>query len=181
MKITIFGGASPKPGSAAYKQAYDLGRRLAECGHTVITGGYVGTMEAVSRGANEAGGHVIGVTCTEIEHYRPAKANQWVKEEISFSSLKDRIDTLIDLCDGAFALPGGVGTLAEISLMWNQMLIGAQPEKPLILIGAGWQQTMHAFFSGLDGYIPEKDKGRLSFSGDVVEGLEILSSWNSKK
>ena len=179
MKITVFGGASPRPGSTAYDQAYQLGKLLAEHGHTVITGGYVGTMEAVSRGANEAGGHVIGVTCTEIEHYRPARANPWVKEEISFTTLKDRISKLIELCDGAFALPGGVGTLAEISMMWNLMLIGAQPQKPLILIGPGWHQTMQAFFSGLDGYIPEIDKGRLIFAVDVKEGLEILSSWKS--
>jgi len=178
MKITIFGGASPKPGSAAYQQAYDFGRSLAQNGHTVINGGYVGTMEAVSRGANEAGGHVIGVTCTEIEHFRPVKANQWVKEEISFTSLKDRIEELIRLCDAAFALPGGIGTLAEISLMWNQLLIGAQPEKPLILIGTGWKQTMEAFFSGLDGYVPARDRNRISFAADINEGLDMLANWN---
>jgi predicted Rossmann-fold nucleotide-binding protein len=48
----------PHPGSADYEAARDLGRRLAEVGFAVQTGGYAGIMEAASRGANEAGGHV---------------------------------------------------------------------------------------------------------------------------
>ncbi len=81
MNITIFGGSQPKPGSPAYAEAYELGKLLALAGHTVLTGGYMGTMEAVSRGANEAGGHVIGVTCADIEAWRGTRANAWVKEE----------------------------------------------------------------------------------------------------
>jgi hypothetical protein len=106
MKITVFGGSSPKPGSAAYQQAYNLGALLARAGHTVATGGYIGTMEAVSRGANEAGGHVVGITCGELEHLRPTGANKWVMEEIHYDTLHQRLGALIDFCDGAFALPG---------------------------------------------------------------------------
>ena len=53
MQVTIFGGTKPRPGETEYDDAVQLGRLLAESGHTVITGGYMGTMEAVSRGANE--------------------------------------------------------------------------------------------------------------------------------
>lgn len=67
MNIAVFGGSQPKEGDPAYAEAYELGSLLAQAGHTVLTGGYIGTMEAVSRGAAEAGGHVIGVTCEEIE------------------------------------------------------------------------------------------------------------------
>jgi uncharacterized protein (TIGR00725 family) len=63
MKISVFGGSQPEEGSLAYQEAYQLGKLLAEAGHIVLTGGYIGTMEAVSRGASEADGHVIGVTC----------------------------------------------------------------------------------------------------------------------
>ena len=181
MKITVFGGASPKPGSDAYASASRLGSLLARQGFTVITGGYVGTMEAVSRGASEAGGHVVGITCAEVENFRPGRANRWVAEEIRYETLKDRLAGLIGMCDGAFALPGGVGTLAEISLMWNLLLLGAMPEKPLILIGPGWKSTMDAFFSGLDGYIPEHDKKRLIYRGSVDEGVELLQKWFSQQ
>ncbi|HLE92709.1 MAG TPA: LOG family protein, partial [Anaerolineales bacterium] len=123
MKITVFGGSQPKEGDAAYAEAQDLGRLLAERGHTVLTGGYIGTMEAVSRGACEAGGHVIGVTCEDIEAWRPIKANAWVKEEIRKKTLIERLHALIHDSDAALALPGGAGTLAEISLMWNLMIV----------------------------------------------------------
>src|SRR5512141_3056804 len=81
MDITVFGGSQPKEGSSAYNEAMELGRLLAQRGHSVLTGGYIGTMEAVSRGASEAGGHVIGVTCEDIENWRKVAANRWVMEE----------------------------------------------------------------------------------------------------
>src|SRR5512146_1764822 len=119
MRVSVFGGSLAKEGDAAYAEAMQLGRLLAERGHTVLTGGYIGTMEAVSRGANEAGGHVIGVTCEEIESWRPTQANAWVIEEIRKKTLLERLHALIHESDAAFALPGGPGTLAEISVMWN--------------------------------------------------------------
>lgn len=181
MKITVFGGSSPKPGSPEYQTAYHLGSLLAKNGHTAITGGYIGTMEAVSRGANEAGGHVIGITCSDLEHMRPTGANQWVKEEIHYQKLHDRLGALIDICDGAFALPGGIGTLAEISVMWNQLLIGAQKPKPLILIGQGWESLISEFYIDQPGYIPERDKKWLLYAATIEEGMKILSNWNGNK
>ena len=82
MRISVFGGSQPREGSTAYAEAQQLGRLLAERGHVVLTGGYIGVMEAVSRGAREAGGHVIGVTSEDIEAWRPIKANAWVMEEL---------------------------------------------------------------------------------------------------
>ncbi len=72
MKVSVFGSSQPKEGSMAYAEAQELGKLLAQRGHIVLTGGYMGTMEAVSRGAAEAGGHVIGVTCEDIERLAPA-------------------------------------------------------------------------------------------------------------
>src|SRR5512133_2672337 len=113
MNITVFGGSQPRPGSNAYAEAYQLGKLLAEAGHAVLTGGYIGTMEAVSRGANEDGGDVVGITWAEIERWRGVGANSWVKEERKFETLRQRLDGLIDGCDAAIALPGGPGTLTE--------------------------------------------------------------------
>src|SRR5215510_11672080 len=112
MNISVFGGSQTKEGETAYTAAMELGRLLAQRGHTVLTGGYIGTMEAVSRGAHEAGGHVIGVTCSEIERWRPIGANPWVKEERKKETLMERLHALIHESDAAMALPGGVGTLA---------------------------------------------------------------------
>ena len=70
----------PQPGQPAYLEALHLGELLAKAGHEVVTGGYMGVMEAVSRGAAEAGGNVIGVTCKDIENWRPIDPNRWVTE-----------------------------------------------------------------------------------------------------
>ena len=80
MKVTVFGGARTIPGDSLYAEAYELGSLLAKAGHSVLTGGYIGTMEAVSRGAAEAGGHVIGITCDEIARWRPVSPHPWVLE-----------------------------------------------------------------------------------------------------
>src|SRR5262245_58484052 len=101
MKISVFGGSQPKEGDLAYAEARELGSLLAQRGHIVLTGGYIGVMEAVSRGAHEAGGHVIGVTCEDIEVWRPIKPNQWVKEEMRKKTLVGRLHTLIHECDAA--------------------------------------------------------------------------------
>jgi uncharacterized protein (TIGR00730 family) len=173
-KVTIFGGSQPQPGDENYRQAYRLGYALGAAGHTVITGGYVGTMEAASRGGAEAGGHVIGVTCDEIEAWRKVKANAWVKEEVRKPTLNARLLTLIDLCDAAIALPGGPGTLTEIATMWNHLVIDAIRARPLVLVGAGWQAVIETMYGELGVYIPDRQRQYLQFAVDVDEAAQIV-------
>jgi len=178
MNVTVFGGSQPQPGSPAYTEAYELGKHLALAGHTVLTGGYIGTMEAVSRGANEAGGHVIGVTCAEIEAWRPVNPNAWVQEERRFATLQERLNELVQTCDAAIALPGGPGTLTEIALTWNLMIVHSLLVKPLILVGAGWQSVMKSFFNSFEVYIPQNQRVLIQFAMDIQEGVKLLSNQN---
>jgi uncharacterized protein (TIGR00730 family) len=173
-KITVFGGSTPKADEPAYQFAYQLGRALALAGYTVITGGYIGTMEAVSRGANEAGGHVIGITCAEIEKWRPVGANPWVIEEIKFPTLRQRLYALIEMGDACLALPGGIGTLAEVAVMWSQMQVGATTSRPLILIGEGWKTTISTFIDELGAYIPAPYRNLLHYANDLDTILATL-------
>lgn len=172
MKVTVFGGAQPN--ESDYAAAVRLGEALGRAGHTVLTGGYIGTMEAVSRGAAQAGAHVIGITCEEIERWRKVGANAWVLEEIRFPTLRERLFALIDQSDAAIALPGGPGTLTEIALLWNQMIIESLPPRPLILVGEGWRRTFQTFFDSLPGYTNPRDMQRLSFAADVDEAVRLL-------
>lgn len=176
MRISVFGGSQPKEGDAAYAEAMELGRLLAERRHIVLTGGYIGTMEAVSRGAKEAGGHVIGVTCEDIETWRKVRANSWVMEEVRKKTLIERLHTLIHESDAALALPGGPGTLTEISLMWNLMVVESLHRRPLVLIGDGWQSVFDQFFKGLDAYVPAHQREILHFAKDVHTAVEFLES-----
>jgi uncharacterized protein (TIGR00730 family) len=176
MNISVFGGSQPKEGDTAYNEAMELGRLLAQRGHTVLTGGYIGTMEAVSRGACEAGGHVIGVTCEDIENWRKVAPNRWVKEEWRRKTLLERLQGLIDGCDAALALPGGPGTLTEIALMWNLMIVESIHRRPLILIGSGWQSVLDQVFAQLDIYTPAHQRELLTFAKDIHTAVEFLES-----
>lgn len=152
-----------------------LGRLLARAGHTVVTGGYIGTMEAVSRGACEEAGHTIGVTCDEIEAWRPVRPNAWVREEWRSSRLLMRIERLVTGCDAAIVLPGGAGTLAELALMWNLMLVQVIPVRPLILVGHGWRMVFDALLGPLGPYVPGPARELIAFAGDVEEAVQRLT------
>jgi uncharacterized protein (TIGR00725 family) len=175
MKISVFGGSHPVEGSPAYAAAMELGRELAELGHTVLTGGYSGTMEAVSRGAAEAGGHVIGVTCGEVERSHNRVTNPWVQEEWKKATLLQRLEALISGCDAAVALPGGPGTLTEIALTWNMMIVGGVGRRPLILIGQEWRTLFHEFFERLGDYVLPKQRELLLFSADPAAAVGLLA------
>lgn len=175
MNIVVFGSSRPLPGEPDYVNAYNLGKLIAQDGGTTITGGYMGTMEAVSTGANEAGGHVIGVTCRQIETWREAKANRWVKEEISCNTLTERLEELISRCEAAIALPGGPGTLAEISLFWNLLVVQAMPPKPLILVGANWKKVFTVFKQELGIYNNPHNWEVLLFASNVNEAYALIN------
>ena len=173
-RITVFGGSQPKYGDESYNQAEELGRLLGAAGYTILTGGYIGTMEAVSKGAREAGGYVIGVTCDEIETWRPVRPNRWISEEYRHATLRGRLSALIDECDAAVVLPGGIGTLAELAMMWSQVQVGAINAKPIILVGKAWMDSMLEYFKNFDGYIAQKDREVLVFVDSNEEALAAV-------
>ena len=143
--IAVFGSSAPQPGSPAYEEARQVGRLLAEAGFAVSTGGYSGTMSAVSQGAAEAGGHVIGVTSDQIEQFRPLGPNEWVLEEIRYPTLQERLLYLVENNEGMIVLPGGIGTLSEMALAWSLMQVGEIGERPMSLLGPNWRETITAF------------------------------------
>ncbi|MGB9673204.1 MAG: LOG family protein [Anaerolineales bacterium] len=180
LRVTVFGGSSPKPGSPAYFAAYTLGKWLGNKGYIVLNGGYIGTMEAVSKGARESDGKVIGITCDQIETWRPIAPNPYLSEEIRFPTLQQRLYALIDLCDLAVALAGGIGTLAEISTMWTQMDIQAIPLKPLILVGQEWQRVMANFAESMQDYVNPRQLREITFANDINDAVEKIELFSQK-
>jgi uncharacterized protein (TIGR00730 family) len=180
-RITVFGGSQPKPSDPVYQDALHLGKLIAQVGYTLLNGGYIGTMEALSRGAAEAGGHVVGVTCDQIESWRPVKANPWVTEEWHYTTFQERIFALIEKCDACLALPGGVGTLAELVLSWNLLLTHILPPRPLILIGAGWQAVIDKLLAEQGEFIPAAQRPWVLFSPNVDSAFLLLQETLSNK
>lgn len=137
--VTVFGSSLPAEGSKEYEEAQSLGRLLAEAGYAVCNGGYAGLMEASARGAREAGGHTLGITCA----IWPRPANAYIAEEIRTQNFMERLTTLIVRGDAFITLPGGTGTLAELALVWEMMNKGSLAKtvggrKPLLVMAPYW-------------------------------------------
>lgn len=179
MIISVFGGSAPKAGEPAYEEARALGFHLGSLGHTLLTGGYIGVMEAVSKGGSEARAHVIGATCGQLESSNLCrKANPYLIEEWHFDTLQERLFALVERCDAAIAMPGGVGTMAEISIMWNEMIIHAIPQRPLILYGENWKTTYSEFIDRFNSYIPAKDRDLVKYAADIPGVVSLLNEFS---
>lgn len=144
--VTIFGSARPLPGDPGYELAYHLGEQLSAKGFAVCNGGYEGTMEAAARGAWNGAPHAsqdnprtIGVTCTLFAG-RPA--NRWIDQEITTTSLFDRITTLLFLGRAYVVLPGGTGTLLELAAAWEFIHKGFIEPRPVVLLGDFWDGVL---------------------------------------
>ncbi|MCS7068420.1 MAG: LOG family protein [Meiothermus sp.] len=143
--VTVFGSSRVQPGTPAFAEAHAWGRAIGQAGFGVATGGYNGAMEAVSQGVKEAGGLVVGITAPVLFPHRDGP-NVHVDLELPSSSLLTRIERLIDVGVACLALPGGVGTLAEILAAWNLNHIAqmhGKPQKPLG-VHVGWLEVVRA-------------------------------------
>jgi hypothetical protein len=165
--VTVFGSSLPGEGSEAYVEAQRLGRLLAEAGYALCNGGYGGLMEATARGAREAGGHTIGITC--VLWSRPA--NPWIVEEVRAETFPERLMTLLLRGDAYTVLPGGTGTLAELALAWEMMNKGTLSKtvggrKPLLVMAPYRQPVIDCLKQ--EGRLNDGDPGWVAAAMDIV-------------
>ncbi len=171
--VAVFGSSQSQPGDAEYVAGMECGRLLAEAGFAVATGGYGGMMEAVSRGAREAGGATVGVTAPSVFPGRSG-ANQWVEHEIAADDLTRRIAILTDLASGYIALPGSIGTLAELVVAWNLSFVAplsSQGFGPIATVGDTWQELVPLLTSRLDS-----DSSMIATCDTVTEAVAHVVS-----
>ena len=143
MHIAVFCGSSMPRNKEIVEAAAVLGRRIAQEGHTLVYGGSnLGLMGVVSGAALENGGRVVGVIpnlfSEDIIH------SQRVTELVRVRSMAERKERILEMCDAFIALPGGIGTIDEVSevMVMNQLQIvdgkrlldGSYQQKPLILL-----------------------------------------------
>ena len=142
--VTVFGSARIRPGDGEYEEAEALGRALARAGHAVITGGGPGAMEAVNKGAFEAGGQSIGV-CIELP--REEKPNAYLTQTLSFRYFFVRKVMFVKYAKAVVILPGGFGTLDELFESITLVQTRKIPPIPVILAGD------HDYWDGLLGWL----------------------------
>lgn len=150
--VAVFGSSRTVPGTREWREAETLGAGLASAGLAVSTGGYGGSMEAVSAGARRAGGHVIGVTADRLFPMRTG-ANRHVLEQRDHPSLTARIGDMVDSADAWVVLPGSIGTATELLVAWNTNHIDAYrdvPPRPLVAVGEPWITLVPAVVAALE-------------------------------
>ncbi len=137
--VAVFGASTPSPGDEQYEFARRTGELLARRGYCVVNGGYGGTMEASARGARQAGGTTIGVTCG-LWSSRP---NDYLDETRPTGDLQERLTTLVELATaGCVALRGGTGTLLELAMVWELKAKGFLAEKPIVCVEDFWRPVV---------------------------------------
>ena len=143
--VAVFGSGDPQEGEPLYELAREVGAQLAAAGYGVVTGGYGGVMEGASRGAAEAGGPAVGVTCASFDGRAP---NRFLTEEREAPDLVSRTGTLIEVACGYIVLHGKSGTLAELTLVWALHRAGSLGRRPVVLLGDAWRPFLHHLVRG---------------------------------
>jgi uncharacterized protein (TIGR00725 family) len=161
----VLGSARIERPDPRWNQAYELGAALGENGWVVMTGGYGGLMAAAGAGARSTGGRTVGLPMSRWEHLVPHEHN----DELRWSSgYAQRLHHLLG-ADIAFALPGGIGTLSEASIVWAAAQ--TEPDAPdLILIGDAWGRIIDTIAAHL--VVDHADMEVPRFAEDVAAALE---------
>jgi uncharacterized protein (TIGR00725 family) len=165
--VTIFGGS--KCGEEAeYAQARRVGELLAEAGFTICTGGYLGVMEAASRGAHEKGGRVLGIIMNQFK----AEPNRFLTDKVATPHFYERLQQLITRSVGFVAIRGGMGTVTELSLVWNKIQTRVIGPRPLVLLGDCWPPVVDAWQQCLA--VSREDVAALDFASTAEEAVAII-------
>jgi uncharacterized protein (TIGR00730 family) len=131
--VSVFGSARLRPDSPYYTLSNELGARLAKAGLTVIAGGGPGIMEAVNKGAFQAGGKSVGLN---IKLPRETSDNSYQTESLYFEYFYSRKATFFMHSVAYVAFPGGFGTLDELFEVITLVQTRKLPPAPIVLMGA---------------------------------------------
>src|SRR5882724_471344 len=166
--VTIFGGSKCREQDPEYADARRVGQLLAEAGYTICTGGYLGVMEAASRGAREAGGRVLGIVMNQFR----AEPNRYLTDKVATPHFYERLQRLITRSVGFIAIRGGMGTVTELSLVWNKIQTRVIEPRPLVLLGECWPPIVREWQRHLA--VNDQDVAALDFAKTPEEAVAII-------
>jgi len=178
--IACFGSARTKPDDPTYAKGEEVGRKLTAAGFAVITGGGPGSMEAVNKGASEAGGTSVGLG---IELPFESGLNRWVDIGINFRYFFARKTMFVKYSQGFVVLPGGLGTLDELFEALTLVQTQKVTSFPLVLLGVDYWQGMIAWLRDTaltHGTISQSDIDMLHLTDDVDEAVAMMARAHEK-
>ncbi|MEJ7749332.1 MAG: TIGR00730 family Rossman fold protein, partial [Candidatus Limnocylindrales bacterium] len=173
--VTVFGSARTKPDDPIYEQARLIGRKLAEAGYAVITGGGPGAMEAANRGCREGGGLSVGCNI-ELPHEQ--SINPYVDLGVEFRYFFARKTMFVKYADGFVILPGGFGTLDELFEALTLIQTKKVQGFPVILMGSAYWAGLLDWIKGTlvtEATISPEDVDLLRITDDAAEACRIIT------
>jgi uncharacterized protein (TIGR00730 family) len=171
--VTVFGSARFKPDHPYYELGRQVGRKLAEAGLTVITGGGPGAMEAANRGAREAGGASYGLNIILPQEQKP---NPYIDENVEFHYFFVRKVMLVKYSCAYVVLPGGLGTLDELFEAATLLQCGKIGPFPLVLVGQEFWRGMRdlLLFMVEQGVFGSEEVGFARITDSAEEAVEAV-------
>ena len=178
--VTIYGSARIAPDDELYTHTQEIARRLGENGFSIITGGGPGVMEAANRGAMEAGATSVGLNIELPEEQAP---NTYTTKSITFHHFFVRKVMLVKYSTAFIIMPGGMGTLDEVSEVLTLMQTFKIKPFPVILYDS---QFWNGFLEWLRsvvlvrGYVSEEDFNLLRICDKPDRVIEAVQQWYIK-
>ena len=174
--VTIFGSARTKRTDPMYKLARQAGKKLANEGVAVITGGGPGIMEAANRGAASVGGKSVGLGI-ELPHEQGL--NRWVNVGMTFRYFFVRKTMFVKYARGAIVFPGGFGTMDEMFELLTLVQTHKVTQKPVALVGSEYWGGLFDWIEGTvreQGMISDLDRNLVQITDDVDEAVHVALS-----
>lgn len=175
--VSLFGSARTSKDSPQYELAEDLGRRLSDNGFAVVTGGGGGIMEAANKGAYAGKSHSVGLN---IVLPKEQKANKYQDISLTYRHFFSRKVMFVKYASAYVVLPGGFGTMDELTEILTLIQTGKSRPIPIVLVG-------HSFWHGLvdwlrdslvaNSTIAAKDLDLFSVVDTADEVLEVIEAY----
>ena len=167
--ISIFGSARVDENNIYYKKATKIAKKLSQKGYAIITGGGPGIMEAANKGAD----YSIGLNI-KLPHEQ--KVNPYVKTKLEFNYFFTRKVTFLKYSVGTIIMPGGFGTLDELSEVLTLIQTNKMSKIPVVFFGKEFFEPLLKFYKNMlkENMIDKKDLDLFLVSDDIDEIVEYI-------
>ncbi len=175
--ISIYGSARVTPADALYAETEDIARGLGKLGFSIITGGGPGIMEAANKGARDAGVRSVGLN---IDLPEEQVANAYATKSITFHHFFVRKIMLVKYTTAFVIMPGGLGTLDELTEVLTLIQTRKIKPFPVIMYKASyWRGLLHWLQSCSlqQGFISEEDFHLLRIADTPETVIEAVQKW----
>ncbi len=175
--VTIYGAARLQPGTYDYEKTREIAYLIGKEGFNVITGGGPGAMEAANLGAHEAGVKSIGLN---IQLPEEQVSNAFTNVSLSFNHFFARKIMLVKYSTAFIIIPGGMGTLDELTEVLTLIQTKKIKPFPVILFNSAYWKGFLEWLQGqalANGYITDDDLKLLRLSDEPKEVVDIITSW----